>query len=334
MPAKVTSLQVAARAGVSRSAVSRVFTPGASVSARTAKKVREAAIDLGYRPNVLARSLMTGRSRIIGLVVAYLDNHFYPTVLEELSNALQAEGYHVMVFMASQTAGNVDRVLAEILDYQVDGLVMASVALSSELTSRCRASGVPVVLFNRRQDDFEQASITTDNYQGGKLAAEHLIALGHKKIAHIAGWQGASTARDREQGFRDGLAAAGQGLFAHEVGDFHTDRVKAAARRMFNQPVKPDAVFVANDHMAFMVMDVLRDELGLGVPGDVAVAGFDDVPTAGWASYNLTTVRQDTKAMVAETVRVLIGTITDPGAAPEHVLLPAQLVVRRSTGLE
>jgi len=330
MPAKVTSLEVAERAGVSRSAVSRVFTPGASVSKKTAQKVREAANDLGYRPNVLARSLMTGRSRIIGLVVAYLDNLFYPTVLEKLSNALQAEGYHVMVFMASQTAGNIDQVLSEILDYQVDGLVMASVALSSELTTRCRDSGVPVVLFNRRQDDADQASVTTDNYAGGRLIAEHLIAQGHQKIAHIAGWQGASTARDREQGFRDALAAAGQDIYAYEVGDFHTDRVLAAAHSMFDRPDHPDAVFVANDHMAFMVMDVLRDGLGLKVPQDVAVIGFDDVPTAGWPSYNLTTLRQDTDAMVAETVRVLLGTMNDPDAKPEHILLPAELVQRGS----
>ncbi len=333
MPGKVTSLEVAERAGVSRSAVSRVFTPGASVSKKTADKVRRAAEELGYRPNVLARSLMTGKSRIIGLVVAYLNNHFYPTALEKLSNALQAEGYHVMVFMASQTAGNIDDVLEEILDYQVDGLVMASVAVSSDLAARCRASGVPVVLFNRRQDDDLQSSVTSDNFAGGKAVAEFLVAGGHERIAHIAGWPGASTARDREAGFRAGLAEAGVELYAHAVGDFHTDRAKDAARELCGGPDRPDAIFVANDYMALLVMDVLRDELGLRVPEDASVVGFDDVPTAAWRAYNLTTVRQDTDAMVAETVRTMLAVIGDAAAPPEQVVLPAKLVVRGSARL-
>ena len=136
--AKVTSAQVAERAGVSQSAVSRVFTPGASASPKTVAKVRKAATELGYRPNALARAVVSGRSRIIGVVAAYLDNQFYPDVLEKLSNALQKRGYHVLVFMASQRAGNIDKVVEEILDYQVDGIVAASVALSSDLTKRCR----------------------------------------------------------------------------------------------------------------------------------------------------------------------------------------------------
>ena len=123
--------------------------------------MRRAAEELGYRPNVLARAMITGRSRIVGLVVAYLDNQFYPDVLEKLSNALQAEGYHVLVFMASQTAGNIDNVVEEILDYQVDGIILASVSMSSVLARRCRDHGIPVLLFNRAQDDDSMSSVTT-----------------------------------------------------------------------------------------------------------------------------------------------------------------------------
>lgn len=148
---KVTSIQVAERAGVSQSAVSRVFTPGASVSKKTAEKVRKAAKELGYRPNILARAMVSGRSRIIGLVVAYLENYFYPEVVEKLSNSLQERGYHVLIFMASQTTGNIDDVMEEILDYQVDGIILASVALSSDIATRCQQAGVPAVLFNRSQ---------------------------------------------------------------------------------------------------------------------------------------------------------------------------------------
>ena len=158
---RVTSNEVAKRAGVSRSAVSRVFTPGASASKRTAEKVRKAADELGYRPNVLARAMVSGRSRIIGLVVAYLDNQFYPDALERLSNALQERGYHVLIFMTSRDQGDVDQIIEEILDYQVDGIIAASVSLGSDLSRRCRQAGVPVVLFNRSQEDKTMSAVTS-----------------------------------------------------------------------------------------------------------------------------------------------------------------------------
>jgi len=126
MPKKITSIQVAERAGVSQSAVSRVFTEGASASPVTVTKVKKAAAELGYRPNAMARAMITGKSRLIGLVVAYLENQFYPEAVERLSNALQERGYRVLIFMASPTVGDgVQAVMEEILDYQVEGIVLA-----------------------------------------------------------------------------------------------------------------------------------------------------------------------------------------------------------------
>lgn len=328
---KVTSNDVAKLAGVSQSAVSRVFTPGASASKRTVEKVRRAAVELGYRPNVLARSLITGRSRIIGLVVAYLENYFYPEVVERLSVALQEQGYHVLVFMAAPTVGDVESVLQEILDYQVDGIVLASVSMSSVLAEQCQAFDIPVVLFNRDQDDPRLSSVTTDNRAGGRALANLLVSLGHERIAYIAGFEGASTQRDRELGFRDGLAAAGQELFARGVGNFEHPQAQEAARRMFDRTSPPDAVFVCNDHMAFAVMDVLRFELGLRVPQDVSVVGFDDVPPASWPAYNLTTFRQRVNRMVAETVTTLMDRIETRNMEPRRIKLDGALIVRKST---
>jgi len=327
---KITSLDVAKRAGVSQSAVSRVFTPGASASKTTTEKVKHAANELGYRPNILARSLITGKSRVIGLVVAYLENHFYPDALEKLSTALQAQGYHVLVFMASKTAGNVDDVMEEILDYQVDGIVAASVALSSELAERCRAEGIPVVLFNRSQDDDRLSAVTSDNFNGGRKVAEFLVAGGHKRMAYVAGWEGASTQRDRELGFKSGLSVAGDLSYARAVGDYTSEGAKAATRALFAGLAKPDAVFVANDHMAFIVMDVLRFELGLSVPNDVSVVGYDDVPLAGWPAYDLTTVRQPANRMVNETVDILMNTIMNGEMQPKRVAIDGPLIVRGS----
>ncbi|MBQ4825804.1 LacI family DNA-binding transcriptional regulator [Leisingera sp. HS039] len=326
---KVTSMDVARLAGVSQSAVSRVFTPGASASKKTIEKVRKAAKELGYRPNVLARAMVSGKSGIIGLVVAYLNNQYYPEALEKLTNALQDRGYHVLVFLASHAAGNIDRVVEEILDFQVDGIIAASVALSSDLSARCQTAGVPMVLFNRAQDDQSMSAVTSDNIAGGRKAAEFLLAGGHEKIGYIAGWEGASTQRDREAGFTAELAAAGKTLHAREVGNFVTEEAQAATRRMFaNDP--PDAVFVANDHMAIAVMDTLRFELGLSVPDDVSVIGYDDVTVASWPTYNLTTVRQPANRMVAETVDILLAKIEGPDAGPRRVEIDGPLIVRGS----
>lgn len=336
MAEKVTSLQVAERAGVSQSAVSRVFTPGASVSKKTVEKVQKAAKELGYRPNVLARAMVSGKSRIIGLLVAYLENHFYPEALEKLSNTLQERGYHVLIFMASQTATNIDGVIDEILDYQVDGIVMASVAMSSDIAQRCQAAGVPVVLFNRSQDIEGITTVTSDNYSGGRKVAEFLLAGRHKKIGYIAGWEGASTQRDREAGFMAALKSAGHDVFAREIGDFHTEAAKNAARAMFDveEAQRPDAVFVANDHMALAVMDVIRFELGLRIPEDVSVVGYDDVPPAAWLAYNLTTIRQRANLMVDETVDALMEKIENgPSTRTRRVAIDGPLIVRGSARL-
>jgi len=328
---KVTSLQVAALAGVSQSAVSRVFTPGSSVSPKTAEKVRAAAAQLGYRPNVLARSLKSGKSRIIGLVVAYLENYFYPEMVERLSTELQQVGYHVLIFLAPQTTPNVDQVIREILDYQVDGIVMASVSMSSELAARCAATGIPVVLFNRAHADTNLSSVTSDNYAGGKALADYLVGTGHQRIAYIAGFTGASTQIDREAGFRAGLAEAGQDLYARAEGNFDHRTAQAATRELFATSRRPDAVFVANDHMAFAAMDVLRFELGLRVPDDVSVVGFDDVPPAAWPAYNLTSYRQKVDLMVQETVTMLMTWIAADQPKVTRVVLQGELIIRGSS---
>jgi DNA-binding LacI/PurR family transcriptional regulator len=344
-----TSLDVARRAGVSQSAVSRVFTPGASASKTTAAKVRKAAAELGYRPNSLARAMVSGKSRIIGLIVAYLQNQFYPEALEKLSARLQSKGYHVLIFLASNTQGDVEGVVEEILDYQVDGIIAASVALSSELSDRCQAIGVPMVLFNRSQDGRSQdgrsqdgrsqdgatasavtSAVTSDNFRGGRKAAEFLLAGGHQRIGYIAGWEGASTQRDREAGFTQTLANAGAAVYARGVGNFQSDTARAAALEMFSVPTPPDAVFIANDHMALSVMDTLRFELGLRIPEDVSVVGYDDVPAAAWRAYDLTTVRQPADRMVDETVDILLAQIDGECVQPRHIEIDGPLILRGS----
>jgi DNA-binding LacI/PurR family transcriptional regulator len=326
-PTKVTAMDVARLAGVSQSAVSRVFTHGASASKATVEKVRAAALQLGYRPDPLARAMITGRTRIIGLVVAYLENQFYPVALELLSQSLQARGYHILVFMAENSTERVPEVMQELLDYQVDGIITASVAMTNDLTTRCSTAGIPVVMFNRGQDDDRLSEVTSDNIAGGRRAARHLIETGHRRIAHVMGWQGSSTGRDRAEGFRQALRDAGLEPFAMIDGMYSRDAASDAVRTMFAGTEKPDGIFVSNDHMAFAVMDTLRFELGLSVPGDVSVVGYDDVPMAAWPSYNLTTVRQPVRRMVEATVDILLNQI-EGDSAPNRIRIDGPLVKR------
>ena len=328
-----TAMDVARIAKVSQSAVSRAFTPGASVSEETRERVMAAARALGYRPNALARSLITRRSRIIALVMSYLENQFYPLVIEKLSQKLQKQGYHVLMFISD--GDETDGVLDEILQYQIDGIVMASAMLSPELARQCAEVGVPVVLFNRVPDlsafgRHTTCSVTSDNYRGGQMAAELLLTRGHRRIAFLAGLEKSSTNLERERGFNDAMQAAGQSVWRRAVGHYSFEQAQEATRALFAGRGKaPDAVFVANDHMAIAAMDVLRRELGLRVPQDVSVIGFDDVPQAAWGAYRLTTVVQSVERMVGATVELLHEQMQDH-ARPRNIVIPCHVVERDS----
>ncbi len=327
----VTSADVARLANVSQSAVSRTFSTGTSVSEKTRQAVIDAAQTLGYRPNVLARAMISGRSRLIAILVAYLDNQFYPVLLEQLARALQERGYQVLLFMTDP--GDQDTVVQKMLQFQVEGIIMASATLSSSLASECAKTGTPVLLLNRYVPGSAASSVTSDNLEGGRLLAHFLADGGHQRIAFIAGMEDSSTSRDRESGFCKGLAERGLTLSARAVGGYTFAGAAAATRALFSERKPPDAVFAANDHMAFAVMDVLRNELKLAIPRDVSVVGYDDVPEAGWGGYNLTSVSQSSPAMVEATVDIMLAQIEQQQVNRRAAIVPAQLVVRGSARL-
>ena len=327
----ITSKDVARLAKVSQSAVSRTFTRGASVSSAIRERVLEAARAIGYRPNALARAMISRRSGLVAVLVAYLDNHFYPPMLEHLSRALQANGYQVLLFIGD--LGNPDQVVQQMLQYQVEGIVMASASLSSSLAQECLKTGTPVVLFNRDAASSPASSVTSDNFAGARQVAHFLARGGHRRIAFVAGAADSSTGRDREAGLLQGLADRGLALFARAPGHYTFEGAARATRALFAAPARPDALFVANDHMAFAAMDVLRGELGLRVPQDVSVVGFDDVPEAAWRGYDLTSVAQPCQPMVEATVAILMQQIDNRVMERRAVVFPPRLVVRGSARL-
>jgi DNA-binding LacI/PurR family transcriptional regulator len=326
-----TSIDVAKQAGVSQSAVSRAFTPGAAVSEKTRAKVMLAAKALKYRPNAIARTLSTNRSRIIGMVLSQLDNLFYPTVVDKLSRSLQQHGFHLMLFFAE--GRDVDNALTQLLAYQLDGVVLASTTLSSRLAKECVNASIPVVMFNRSADGAQASSVTSNNREGGRIVGEFLLENGHSRIAYIAGREDSSTNRDREAGLTAALAAADLSIYRRAVGNYEREDAAAATRALFAGKNPPDAVVVASDHMAFAVIDTLRFELGRAIPGDVSVVSFDNVPQAAWPAYELTTVVQSVDAMVNAATNLLLDQINASEIVSSDVVVGCKLVVRKSARL-
>ncbi len=324
-----TATDVAAMAGVSQSAVSRVFTPGASVSADMRAKVEAAARSLGYRPNLIARSLITRRSRIIGVAMAYMQNQFYPALLEALSTRLHAAGYRILLFTPEPDASG-DPVLEEVLRYQVDALVLASTALSSHLAEDCRRAGVPVVMVNRRASAASVSSVTGQNDIGGEVIARFLAAGGHRRPAFIAGLEDSSTSRSREAGFARGLKALGLPAPLRASGHYTFEGAREATRALLSGPDRPDAIFCANDHMAFAALETARSEFGLEVGRELSIVGFDDVDLAAWPSFSLTTFSQPVAAMADQVVAILERLLAEPSAPSAEQMAPGALIVRDS----
>lgn len=325
----VTSQQVAQIAGVSQSAVSRTFTPGASISPATREKVLKAARELGYRPNAIARSLNTARSRIVGVVMSYFDNQFYPQVLEALAQKLDELNYHLLLFVGDRD-GNVDRIFDQIMQYRVDGIVLASVSLSIELSEECLAAGIPVVLFNRDDENGIVSSVNTDNEAAARQIAEFLLAGEHQRFAYVAGIADSSVNVARQAGFVSMLQSKGVEDIRVVQGNYDAQQTSRAARELFSSPQPPDAIFAANDHMALTVMDIARYEFGLRIPDDLSVIGYDDTGPSGWPSYALTSASQPVDEMVSATVALLMKQIESENIEPEQLVVKGALIVRHS----
>ncbi|MDE1915312.1 MAG: LacI family DNA-binding transcriptional regulator [Sphingomonadales bacterium] len=333
-PPTVTVHDVARAAGVSQSAVSRAFTPGSSLSADKRELIIATADRLGYRPNPLARSLIRGRSNIIGVGVGNLANPFFVQTLQLLCDRLEKANLRVMLFSAA-SEGGAEPSIAEILQYRIDALVLLSVGLTSRLTEECRRAKVPIVLYNRTTSPLAGAPqdvscVVGDNRTGARAIAAHLLGGQHKRLAFIAGTAESSTNAQREAGFTDYLAEQGFAPPLRESGHFNFEDAMAATRRLLLRPDRPDAIFCANDTMALAAITVARHEFGLDVGREISIAGYDDVPMAAWPCFALTSYSQPAAQMVSEVVRLVQALRTVPDAH-EALVCPGNLVVRGTT---
>jgi DNA-binding LacI/PurR family transcriptional regulator len=328
---QITSKDVARSAGVSQSAVSRTFTPGASVSAETREKVLAAARGLGYRPNFIARSLNRQSTRLIGIVMLKIQDPFYARMLNIFTQRLQEKGYWSLLLKVDDTA-DLEETLPKALQYQVDGIVLTSATLSSSMASHCASMGVPVVLANRTSLDVQVNAVSVDHAGGARLLGDLLCRAGHRRIAYMSGEETSSTNRERERGFGEKLAEYGLKIWRRAAGDYSYASGYEGVAGLFKGPRPPDALFCANDFMAMGAMDRLRG-LGIKVPQEVSIVGFDDVAMAAWPQYNLTTIHQPLNRLVEVTIDVLLEAMASPEAERTIRILPATLVTRGSARL-
>lgn len=324
----VTSLDVARLAGVSQSTVSRSFSQSDRVSPETRERVMAAASELGYQPSAIARSLRTQQTNIVGIVMADISSPFYPYVLEKFTARLQDSGRRVLLFNAPPNE-DVDEIMPLVQEYRVDALIVTSATLSSAMADECMQQGTPVLLFNRYVLGSSASSVCCDNVEGGRLAVNVLLDSGHQRLAYIAGTLNTSTNADREKGFFDRLRERGVTNTLRAQGAYTYDSGYEAARELLLQDAPPDAIFCANDIMAMGAIDAAR-ALGIAIPQELSVMGFDDIPAARWTAYDLTTIRQAVNRMIDATLEMLHERFDEPGLPPVLKLIPGELIVRGS----
>jgi LacI family transcriptional regulator len=338
MSMSLTLEQIAELAGVSRSTVSRVVNDQPSVRTEVRERVWQVIEETGYQPHAAARSLVTRRTRIVAVIIpeaitVLFTTPFFAFVLSGITDTCNGHQYHLMLSLFSPAAGQEEMYRRVVRSGHVDGLIVASTRTDDPLISRLLRDEVPFVMVGRHPN--EQVSyVDADNVNGARMAVEHLIRLGHRRIATISGPLNMYGAQDRLAGYRQALEAHRMPVEDTLIfeGDYTEGSGSAGARRLLS--ASPTAIFAASDSMAIGALKAIR-AAGLRTPQDVALIGFDDAPMSTAVEPALTTIRQPMERMGSMAAEVLLDMLENPldERAPAHrIILPTKLVVRDSCG--
>jgi LacI family transcriptional regulator, galactose operon repressor len=327
---------VADAAGVHISTASRALDPGqrARISAATIARIESVARKLGYVPDLVAAGLARGRTQTVGVVVSDLLNPFTGPVVRGVASVCEDHGLIPLIAETNESAERLDTVLRHFVSRRVEAIITTAVhATDTALLHTVTRSGIPVVLAVRGMDGGRFPAVLHDDVTGGSLAAAHLLELGHKVIAAIAGPADVDTFVRREQGFSARLAQAGRGV-KHAVVTAPNTSMEEGRRLMHllmdgDGPV-PTAVFAANDMMAIGAIEGL-EERGLSCPDDVSVVGYDDMPLVVHMTPPLTTISLPAEELGRTAAQMALKFIQKPRSRPQTIQLPAALIVRGST---
>ncbi len=325
---KVTSVQVAEAAGVSQATVARTFASPHLVADASKQKVRQAAERLGYVPNAIARSLKSQRTNIIGAVVP-ARSEYWQHLVAEISQQLSAQGSQLLLFTFAKPS-EVGSVVESLRQYRVDGVLLASSFIDHDSMSIVASLGIPAVAFNHPEALDVSASVSVDNEGGAMLLAQHLVDSGHRSVAFVGGDPDTGSDRGRYRGASAALREAGIVCPYISAGSFDYDAGYSIASSLVEHfggaSHLPDALMVAGDELAFGVIDGLRAG-GVVVPEDVSITGFDGLPQASWAGFDLTTLVQPAE----ELIRAALAQLALPHSEQAHVSVGGFVRVGRST---
>ena len=339
MPPRTDIRELARRSGVSVATVSKVLNDYAGVKDETRRRVLELADELDYTPRAAARTLVTQRSYLIGVILFTgfehpdLQHPFFQDVLVGLKHRVGALGYDLLIF-ATEDSGEFGQTpyVRRCRHHGVDGVVLMGVDERDPEVQRLADSGIPCMAIDLDISGGRTGQVMSDNMAGAGLALSHLHALGHERIGFISGPLITRPARDRLVGFRQALERAGLPYSDELVaqGDFYVETGDEAMQSLLGLDDPPTAVFAASDLMAVGAIRAVQ-RAGLAVPGDVAVVGFDDIPIAPLLHPPLTTIRQEGEGLGAAAGQALVHMVEEPGFSPPLITLPTALVVRETT---
>ncbi|WP_112322506.1 LacI family DNA-binding transcriptional regulator [Oceanibium sediminis] len=324
----VTLKDVAELAGVSRSAVSRTFTEGASVSQRTREKVLAAAEKLGYSPNFIARSLATRRTKMIGLVSNNFHNPIFLTVFDQFTRGLQERGLRpLLVNLSGETEPT--HSVQMLQQYSVDGVIVASSTLKPGFSKAFRDAGMPVVhTFGRYAKAPLVHVVGIDNVACGRMAANELVRRGYKRLAFLGGPAAATSTQDRQKGFLDALEKLPGIEVSVSFAEAYSFRAgRNEMLRLLDQGQQAEAYFCGDDVLSIGALSAVRDR-GLAVPGDIGIIGLNDMEMSGWQNIDLTTIHQPIEQIIDASIEVIVAMLEDPAMKPEARLFPCTVVER------
>ncbi|MEV7574386.1 LacI family DNA-binding transcriptional regulator [Pseudarthrobacter sp. NPDC089323] len=332
MGAKPTSVDVARAAGVSQSTVSRTFRNDPKVLPATRQRVISAAELLGYYPDEFARNMVTGRSGIIAVVVPDVVNPVFPAIITRLHEELQQRGLRMMLFLERNYEKGPHDILGA-AGMPVDGVILTSATVTSPVVAEIVKRKIPSVLMQRDSPMASVDRVMPDDVAGCAAAASHLVAQGHRRIGIIAGSPQTSSGKNRKDHFAHALNSSGVVLQEQytRVAEPSFDGSVAAATSLLSMDPRPTAIFCASDTIAITALDVAH-RMGIEVPRDVSIVGFDDIGAAAWSMIDLTTVRQDLDEQCRQALSMLLERIDGYAGPARSVISPVELVVRESTG--
>ena len=328
----ITIADVAARAGVSKTTVSRVLNGKGELDLRTAERVRQVIAELGYVPSARAVGLARGRTRIVGMLVPSLTWPWMGEVLQGAVDVVESEGYGLLLFTFNRGEESMHQFASQVSAQSFDGLLVIEPEGTLTYIEQLHARGLPVVLIDDRARRPQFPSVATTNRAGGECAARHLLELGRRRPLVITGVERFGCTHERLDGFRDTYAEAGFELDPRLVfeGDFTHASGRRGVQYALDQRLEFDAIFAHNDLSAGGAIQAVR-ETGRNVPNDVSVVGFDDIPYAEHTEPPLTTVHQPMRQMGQAAARMLMGYFGGTPLPAEPQVLPTTLIVRSST---